>query len=92
MTFKEYKEKALKDSEIKMIYDSMQPEYNLLEQLVTARKELGMTQKELAEKANLKQSNISRFENGGVSPTFEFAEKIARALGFTIQYQLKPMK
>ena len=45
------------------------------------RKSAEMTQLELAEKARLPQSHISRIENGEISPTRLTIEKIAEALG-----------
>ena len=49
--------------------------------IAESRKMAGMTQKELAEKSGLKQANISRLENGVVSPSVETLEAIAKGLG-----------
>lgn len=46
-----------------------------------ARKKAGLTQEELAEKAGLPQSHISRLEQQKHSPTAKTLEKIAKALG-----------
>jgi DNA-binding XRE family transcriptional regulator len=46
-----------------------------------ARKRIGMTQEELADKSGLPQSHISRLENGQHSPSRVTLEKIAAALG-----------
>jgi len=40
-----------------------------------------MTQKELAEKTGIRQSNISRIENGSASPTIDTLARIAAGLG-----------
>ena len=40
-----------------------------------------MTQKELAEKTGIRQSNLSRIENGMCSPTVETLARIAAGLG-----------
>ena len=45
------------------------------------RKNCGMTQKELAEKTGIRQSNISRIENGSASPTIDTLARIAAGLG-----------
>lgn len=45
------------------------------------RSEAGMTQAEIAEKANLSIDSISRIERGDRSPSFESLERIAAALG-----------
>lgn len=45
------------------------------------RKELGITQKELAEKMGIKQSGIARIEAGHQNPTIHWLRKCARATG-----------
>lgn len=45
-----------------------------------ARKELGLTQKEVAKKAGIHFNHYNRIENGKASPSVEVTEKIAKAL------------
>jgi len=45
----------------------MLPDLKIIKKL---RKQFGMTQKELAEAVNLKQSTISRTENGTIDPPY----------------------
>ncbi len=49
--------------------------------LIQARIEAGLTQKELAEKSGIRQSNISRVENGTVMPTMQTLYAIAKGTG-----------
>lgn len=49
--------------------------------LFQLRSNAGMTQAELAEKANLSIDTISRIERGERAPSFESLERIAGALG-----------
>src|SRR5438477_5011895 len=49
------------------------------------RKEKGMRQSELAMLTGLKQPNLSRIENGLVSPRQATLEKIGKALGVEVQ-------
>lgn len=51
------------------------------EQIVKAREEARLTQKELATLSGLTQSNISNIENGSNKPTIATIKKIADALG-----------
>lgn len=48
------------------------------------REQAGLTQQELAEKAGLRQSHISRLEKGHHSPSALTLEKIAGALGVAV--------
>ena len=70
----------LKDPEFKAEYDALEPEYELIRQLIKARLDNNMTQKQLAEKIGTKQSNIARLESGNSNPAFHFLQKVAAAL------------
>jgi ribosome-binding protein aMBF1 (putative translation factor) len=51
------------------------------EQIVKAREDKQLTQKDLARLSGLTQSNISNIENGSNRPTISTLKKIADALG-----------
>jgi len=51
-----------------------------------AREKAGMTQQQLAEKAGLPQSHISRLEKGQHSPAAKTLEKLSHALGVSKKY------
>ena len=74
------KEKLFQNPAVKAEYDALAPEYELIEQLISARAESHLTQKELAEKIGTKQSNIARLESGNYNPSFQFLQKVANAL------------
>lgn len=48
------------------------------------RKDMGMSQVELAEKAELSQPHLSRIEDGRYSVTIDLLQTIAEALGCTV--------
>jgi ribosome-binding protein aMBF1 (putative translation factor) len=80
LDFANYKRKILKDPELKKEYDRLQPEFALIEAVLKARKEKGLTQKQLAKRAGTKQSVISRLETGRANPSLAFLKKLAAAL------------
>jgi DNA-binding XRE family transcriptional regulator len=49
-------------------------------EIIRLRVENNLTQKQLAEMVNMKQSNISRLESGEYNPSVELLKKIADAL------------
>ena len=53
------------------------------EQLARIRRDKGFTQKELAEKVELHQSQIHRYESGASQPTLDALRKLALALAVT---------
>ena len=63
-------------------------EYQLISEVIKARIEKNITQKDLATLIGTKQSNISRFENGNANPSIDFLKKVADALDKKIEIHL----
>ena len=61
---------------------------SVIEQYIRWRKIQGMTQAELAKRAGIPRTNITRFESGNYNPSLEMLVRIAAALGMTLQVQL----
>lgn len=79
--FRNYLKEQLKDSDFAEEYEAQKPEYEAIRAVIAARLEQHMTQKELAQKTGIRQSNISRIESGSTSPTVETLARIAVGLG-----------
>ena len=62
-------------------YEKLRPEYEAICAVIAARLGSNMTQKELAEKTGIRQSNISRIESGSCSPTVATLQALAEGLG-----------
>ncbi|MGI6653507.1 MAG: helix-turn-helix domain-containing protein [Christensenellales bacterium] len=78
---KDYLNEQLKNPEFAAAYEALEPQYQIARAIIAARLESGLTQAELAEKAALPQSNISRLESGTFNPTVQTLEKVAAGLG-----------
>ncbi len=78
---KKYIERQMDDPEFAEEYEAIRPEYEAIRAVIAARLECNMTQKELAEKTGIRQSNISRIENGTSSPTVDTLARIAAGMG-----------
>ena len=90
MNYKEYKKAVLvKNSELRKEYEALAPQYEIIDAVIAARIEKQMTQADLAERADTKQSNISRFESGNYNPSVEFLQKIAGALDKHLEITLR---
>lgn len=86
--FDKHLAEMMKDDEFKAEYEALTPEYELRRQLIQARLEKKMTQKQLAEKVGTKQSNIARLESGNYNPSIQFLQKVADALNKKISVAL----
>jgi predicted transcriptional regulator len=87
--FRKHLEQNLKDPEFAVEWESQRPEREYIKAIIAARIEQNLTQKELAEKAGIRQSNISRIENGNCSPTIATLQLIARGMGKTLHIEFK---
>lgn len=62
--------------------------FQISEMIIDARAENNLTQEQLAQKINTKQSSIARLENGNNTPSVAFLIKIANALGMKLSVGL----
>lgn len=83
------KAELLKDPEIFKEYKALEPEYEIIRQVIAARIDQDMTQSELAARIGTRQSNISRLESGNYNPSLEFLKKVARGLGKELHISFK---
>ncbi len=60
------------------------PGQEVVRAIVGARIGCNMTQKDLAERTGIRQSNISRIENGSSSPTVDTLARLAAGMGKTL--------
>lgn len=89
MNLDQFKAELLKNPEIQTEYEALSPEYDLMRQIIKARIDQNMTQKQLAEKVGTKQSSIARLESGNYNPSYHFLQKIAEALGKKLTFSLQ---
>lgn len=85
MNHNEVKKQLLQNPKVKSEYDDLKVLYDIKREIIRLRLEQGLSQKELADKMNTKQSAISRLESGEYNPSIEFLAKIANALGKELQ-------
>ncbi len=78
-------ERQLKDPEFRKIWEEGEADYQLGRQIIQARIDEKISQRDLAKRANTTQAVISRIETSSVSPTLQMASRIAMALGKTLQ-------
>ena len=88
MNWSKAKSTILKNEEVQKELKMNEAEYKIIEEIIMARMEKNLTQKDLAELIGTKQSNISRFESGNYNPSLEFLNKIAQAVGKELEIRI----
>lgn len=91
VTYKDYKNKCLEDLDFKKEYDALQPEYDIINAMIKARKEQGLTQKQLSELTGISQADISRIENGTRNPSLGMIKRLAAGMGMRLKLEFIPL-
>ncbi|MDW7670623.1 MAG: helix-turn-helix transcriptional regulator [Bacillota bacterium] len=78
-----------KDPAFDEAYNEVKMAYNLVWQLARIRKESGLSQAELAQKADIQQQAVSRMETGKHIPSLKNVCRIADQLGYRIVLERK---
>jgi len=63
-TFRKHLENELKDQTFKKLYEEEKELLDIAIKIAETRNKMGLSQKELAEKANITQQQLSKVENG----------------------------
>lgn len=83
--YKDFLNEQLKNPEVKAEYDALEPEFAIMQALMDARREAGLTQQQLAELTGIAQADISRLERGEGNPSLRTLQRLAKGLGRQIQ-------
>jgi len=83
-------EKQLQNSEVRAEWDALEPEFAIIQAIIDARKNSGLTQKQLSERTGIAQGDISRLENGNANPSLNTLKRLAGAMDMTLKIEFLP--
>lgn len=89
-THKEVLKRALAEKKIRNEYEALEPEFELRRALICLRRDMNITQKELAEMINTKQEYVSRIECGHVEVSVPYLARLVKAMGADMEIIFKP--
>jgi transcriptional regulator with XRE-family HTH domain len=94
MTHRALVKKMLKQPAVQAAYDAQAEEFALLDELLKARRQAGLTQAEVAARMRTKTPAVARLEAGGGSrrhsPSVATLRKYAQAVGCRLEIRLRP--
>ena len=86
-TLDSYLSEKLKNPELKQEYDALEPEFAIVQAMINARKESGLTQKQLSDRTGITQADISRLESGNANPSLRTLQRLAEGLGMKLHVE-----
>jgi len=92
LSHEEMVRKMMDDPEVRAEYDALEPEFELLDELLKARDEAGLTQEDVAKRMGTSRPAVARIEAGGGSrrhsPSIATLRRYAEAVGCKLQIKL----
>ena len=89
-SYKKVLSEALSDPEFKREYEALEPEFQLRRALIELRRQMSLTQSDLAAKMGTKQEYISRVEQGHVDISITYLARIMKALNADMEITFRP--
>ena len=85
--FRNYLNRQLLRPSFKAEWDTLQPELTIAQAMIDARKESGLTQKQLSERTGIAQADISKLERGNANPSLRTLQRLAAGMGMNIRIE-----
>lgn len=90
--FNDFLNEQMKDPEFKAEWDALDPEFAVIEAILAARKESGLTQQQLSERTGIAQTDISKLERGNGNPSLRTLQRLAAGMGMRVKIEFVPAK
>lgn len=85
--FRDYLNRQLQRPSFKAEWDTLQPELTIAQAMIDARKESGLTQKQLSERTGIAQADISKLERGNANPSLRTLQRLAAGMGMNVRIE-----
>ncbi len=89
--FQEFLKEQLQDPDFRAEYESLEPEFSIIQAMIDARKRAGLTQKELADRTGIAQGDISKLECGNANPSLRTLQRLAAGMGMKMKIEFQPV-
>ena len=71
---------------------ALDPEFAVIDAILAARKESGLTQQQLSERTGIAQTDISKLERGNGNPSLRTLQRLAAGMGMRVKIEFVPAK
>jgi len=84
-------ERKMKDPGFRAEYEAFEPEFTIMQAVIDARKNSGLTQKQLSEITGIDQGDISKIEIGEANPTLNTLKRLASGMNMKLKLEFAPL-
>ncbi len=79
--------KELKKPEFAKAWEELEPNFQIINAIIDARKKRSLTQKQLSELTGIAQGDISKLENGTANPSIRTLQRLAKGMGMNLKIE-----
>ena len=90
-TFEEALRMRMEEPEFSKEYNALEPEFAIIQAMIDARKNIGLTQKELSDRTGIAQGDISKLERGNANPSLKTLQRLASAMETKLRIEFDPI-
>jgi len=90
-SFEGFLKEQLEDPEFKAEYDALEPEFTIIQAIIDARRNSGVTQKQLSERTGIAQGDINKIENGEANPSLKTLKQLASGMDMKLKLEFLPI-
>lgn len=89
--FNDYLKDQMADPAFRQEWEALEPEFAIVQAIIDARKESGLTQKQLSERTGIAQADISKLESGNANPSIKTLQRLAAGMGMRVKIEFQPV-
>lgn len=89
-SWREVRDTFLAEPEVQQAYQELAPRFAIVRELIALREQRGWSQRELADRAGMKQPQLARLETGQVEPKLDTLQRLATAMGCRVRVSFEP--
>ncbi len=89
--FNDYLKEQMEDPAFRQEWEALEPEFAIVQAIIDARKESGLTQKQLSERTGIAQADISKLESGNANPSVRTLQRLAAGMGMRVKIEFQPV-
>lgn len=89
--FNDYLKDQMTDPAFRQEWEALEPEFAIVQAIIDARKESGLTQKQLSERTGIAQADISKLESGNGNPSIKTLQRLAAGMGMRVKIEFQPV-
>lgn len=89
-SWREVRDSFLADPQVQQAYTDLAPRFAVVRQLIALREQRGLSQRDLADRAGMKQPQLARLETGQVEPRLDTLQRLAAALNCNVHVSFEP--